>query len=206
MAESTGRIDLYKQHKQEYAARLKPAVVNVGPAKYLAIDGKGPPGEAGFTAAMAAIYGMAFTIKMTRKLAGKGDYKVCHLEGLWGTEQAPLPAGPPDEWRWTMLVRTPDFVGPDDLDQARAALEKKKKPPEYRQVRLETIAEGTCVQMLHVGPYDATAGTVEAMRQFAGENGLRFQGRHHEIYLSDPRRVPPERLRTILRQPVQPTD
>jgi hypothetical protein len=102
------------------------------------------------------------------------------------------------------MIRTPDFVGQDDLDQAVAALKAKGKDPSVAEVRLETIDEGQCVQVLHVGPYDAEDAAIQAMADFAVEQGLRLHGLHHEIYLSDPRRMPPERLRTILRHPVGP--
>ena len=199
---NTQKLDLHKEHKQEYVTPKTPKLVEVGPAKYLAIEGEGEPGGEVFQAKVKAMYGMAFTIKMTKKFAGQ-DYKVCHLEGLWwgegkGAEFFELPR---DQWRWKLLIRVPEFIGPDDLKQARETLLKKGKGPEVIEVELETLAEGPCVQMLHVGPYSTEPETVEAMRRFAADNGLTLRGRHHEIYLSDPRRVAPERLRTILRQP-----
>jgi hypothetical protein len=143
---------------------------------------------------------------MTRKFAGGQDYKVCQLEGLWWADgsSADFTAVPRDQWRWKLLIRVPDFIGQADLDQAKAALRDKGKPPAFESVRLETIEEGPCVQMLHVGPYAEEPATLALMRQFAAAGGLEFRGPHHEIYLSDPRRVPPERLRTILRMPVEP--
>ena len=201
----TDKLDLYKQHRQDYVASKKaPALVDVSPAVYLAIGGQGAPGGETFTARAGGIYSMAFTIKMTRKFAGLGDYKVCHLEGLWwGSGKGNFVDQPREKWRWKLLIRTPDFITPADLKQARQALEAKGKPPEFNQVKLESIDEGPCVQMLHVGPYSTEGQTIQIMGQFAKENGLSFHGRHHEIYLSDPRRVPPERLRTILRHPVR---
>jgi hypothetical protein len=148
---------------------------------------------------------MAFTIKMTRKFAGKGDYKVCHLEGLWwaaGKGRDFMAAGK-DQWRWRLLIRVPTFIREADLTRARAALAEKGKPPEFKKVKLEKITEGLCVQALHVGPYADEPATVAAMAELAAAEGLNFHGRHHEIYLSDPRRVPPERLKTILRHPVK---
>ena len=107
------------------------------------------------------------------------------------------------QWRWKLLIRTPDFITPEELHEAKAKLLAKGKGPEVSQVGLESIEEGPCVQMLHVGPYDTEPETISALAAFARENGLELHGLHHEVYLSDPRRVPPERLRTILRLPVR---
>ena len=199
------KLDLYKEHKADYVASKKaPVLVEVPPASHLAITGQGEPGGEAFTAKVGAMYSMAFTIKMTRKFAGLGDYKVCHLEGLWWwTGKGDFFDQPREKWCWKLLIRTPDFVKSADLNKAKQALEAKAKPPEFNEVKLESIEEGLCVQMLHVGPYSTEPETIQLMRQFAAENGLSFHGLHHEIYLSDPRRVPPERLRTILRNPVR---
>ena len=197
------KLDLYKQLKDQYLAPKTPKFVEVAAAQYLTIEGQGEPGGQEFTAKVGALYSAAFTIKMTRKFAGLGDYKVCVLEGQWwgkGTNE--FFHLPREQWCWKLLIRTPDFVTSADLQQAKEALAAKGKPPEFQEVELESIAGGPCVQMLHVGPYDQEATTIQAMQEFAEENGLSFHGRHHEIYLSDPRRVPPERLRTILRLPV----
>ncbi len=200
----TEKLDMCKANKADYAANKKaPQLVKVSPAKYLTISGEGAPGGDVFNAQMAGLYGAAFTIKMTRKFAGKGDYKVSMLEGLWWGHGDDFFNEPRDTWCWKLLIRTPEFITAADLKQAKAALAAKGKPPEFKLVKLETIREGECVQMLHVGPYRDEPRTVEAMRTFAAGEGLAFAGTHHEIYLSDPRRVAPERLRTILRYPVR---
>jgi len=201
----TQKLDLYREHKAEYVAPKKPVLVEVGPAPYLTIEGRGEPSGEAFQAKVGAMYQMAFTIKMTRKFASKGDYKVCHLEGLWWAERKGVDFMdvPPQEWRWKLLIRTPDFITAEDLGDATEALRKKKKPPVFEEVELGTIEEGLCVQVLHVGPYDTEPETIAAMHDLAEVNGLTFHGLHHEIYLSDPRRVSPERLRTILRHPVR---
>ena len=158
-AKTPEKIDLYKQHAAEYVAPKKPTVIKTKPAMYLAIEGQGAPGGEKFANCTGALYAMAYTIKMTSKFAGK-DYKVCPLEGLyWGDI--------PNEWHWKLLIRTPDFVTPGDLDQAAATLSKKGKPPEFEQVRLERLEEGRVVQMLHVGPYDEEPKTVKSMAAFA---------------------------------------
>ncbi len=201
---TTEKIDLYKLHKAEYATPRKPAMIKMEPATYLAICGQGAPGGDTFTDKIGALYGAAFTIKMTRKFAGKQDYAVCKLEAQWwaGECGGDFARMPKEQWNWKLMIRTPKFIGQEDLDQAVAVLLKRGKSPSVRDVKLEPLAEGTCVQMLHVGPYDREGETIALMKAFAEANGWQFHGRHHEIYLSDPRRVAPERLKTILREPV----
>jgi hypothetical protein len=198
------KLDLYKLHKTEYAATRKPALVDVKPATYLAISGQGAPGGELFSASIGALYGMAFTIKMTRKFAGMQDYAVCKLEGQWWSDPpADFARLPKDQWLWNLMIRTPDAVKEDDLQQAVAVLRKRGKGEGTDRVRLESLTEGPCVQMLHVGPYEKECETIALMQAFAEKQQLQFSGRHHEIYLSDPRRVPPDRLKTILREPVR---
>jgi hypothetical protein len=196
------KLDLYKLHKAEYVTPRKPVLVHTKPAQYLTIEGQGAPGGERFAECIGALYGMAFTLKMTRKSAGKQDYAVGKLEGQWffKSEVKELPM---EQWKWKLLIRTPDFITRKDLKQAAATLLKRGKGQGFEKVRLETIKEGTCVQMLHVGPYDKECESVALMEKFAEANGLKLTGPHHEIYLSDPRRVPPERLKTILRQPAR---
>jgi hypothetical protein len=201
----TAKLDLYKLHKAEYVTPKKPALVRTKPAQYLAIGGDGAPGGTRFSACIGALYGAAFTIKMTRKFAGKQDYTVCKLEGQWFFGGDPA-AVPKDQWKWKLLIRTPEFIARKDLAAAVETLLKRGKSPEMEEVALETIDEGVCIQMLHVGPYEREHETVALMRSFAEANGLQFSGPHHEIYLSDPRRVPPERLKTIIRLPATKQD
>jgi hypothetical protein len=199
------KLDLYKLHKAEYAATRKPALVELKPATYLAISGQGAPGGDLFTASIGALYGVAFTIKMTRKFAGEQDYAVCKLEGQWWCDAGnDFASAPRKSWQWNLRIRTPDFITKEELQKAVAVLLKRGKPTDVKRVRLETLQEGLCVQMLHVGPYDSEHQTIVLMKSFADQKNLEFHGKHHEIYLSDPRRVPPEKLRTILRAPVRP--
>jgi hypothetical protein len=199
------KLDLYKVHKADYAAPKKPALVRLKPTTYLAISGQGAPGGDEFTASIGALYGMAFTIKMTRKFAGQHDYSVCKLEGQWWADgpDSSLAKTPKAQWHWRLMIRTPEFIKEKDLEQAAAVLVKRGKGANVERVQLEILDEGACVQMLHVGPYEKEDETVGLMEAFAEKQQLQFHGRHHEIYLSDPRRVPPERLKTILRHPVK---
>ena len=190
------KIDFTQTHKSEYVQPKQPALVKVGPARHLAIEGQGKPGGELFQAQIGALYGAAYTIKMTKKFAGEGDFKVCALEGLyWDWDQAVM--------HWKLLVRVPAFVLRKDLKAAVEKLREKGKGAQTENLRLEKLNEGRSVQVLHVGPYDDECESIAKMKAFAEAQGLECHGLHHEIYLSDPRRVPPERLRTILRQPVK---
>lgn len=199
------KIDLYKLHKNDYVAAKKPVLVELKPATYLAISGRVEPGGTEFTDKIGALYGVAFTIKMTRKFSGQQDYAVCKLEGQWwcGDCDGDFSRVAKEQWCWKLLIRTPEFVTREELAQAVETLLKRGKTQPIRDVQLETLTEGLCVQMLHVGPYEREPETIALMKAQAANDGLQPHGRHHEIYLSDPRRVPPERLKTILRMPVK---
>jgi len=202
---SNEKIDLYKLHKDQYAAPKAPILLTVDEATYLSIDGRGTPGGPEFTDRIGALYAMAYTVKMTRKFNGDRDYVICKLEAVWRLDDPTktLEEAPPETWNWKLLIRTPDFVTPDELERAAATLIEKGKTEQTRQVRLEQLAEGPCVQMLHVGPYENEGHTFRQMEAFARDQGFAFHGKPHEIYLSDPRRVAPEKLKTIVRHPVQ---
>ena len=146
---------------------------------------------------------MAYTMKMASKFAGR-DYGVCKLEAQWWVDSGKwFTSESKDDWSWRLLIRTPDFIGNREMEATRRQLAEKGKDPLFNQVELIALDEGQCVQMRHVGPYDQEAESIRLMESFAAEQGCRFDGLHHEIYLSDPRRVAPEKLRTILRMPVK---
>jgi hypothetical protein len=196
------KLDLYRQLKAEYVTPKQPALVATTPAKYLTVAGRGDPQRGTFQAAIAALYGMAFTIKMEKKFAGR-DYAVAKLEGLWwgGQRGKLIIDSPPSTWRWKLMIRVPGFITAADLQRARRVLTGRGRKP--GAVRLENLREGRVVQLLHVGPYNREHESIARMQAFARERGLQPHGRHHEIYLSDPRRVAPAKLRTILRHPVR---
>jgi hypothetical protein len=197
------KLDLYKQYKSEYVTPKEPVFVVVGPAKYLTITGHGGPGGEQFKSHISALYSVAFTIKMAEKFAGH-DYKVCHLEGQWwADDQCDFRTHEAKDWLWRLLIRVPEFITQKELDNAIKTVLAKGKATSANQVKLEEVAEGRCVQMLHIGPYGKEKTTVDKMQTMAEGKGLHFRGPHHEIYLSDPNRVPPERLRTILRYPIE---
>jgi hypothetical protein len=198
------KVYLYKQHKDQYVTPKKPVLVTMDEAVYLTVSGRGAPGGPQFSEKVGALYGAAFTIKMTRKFAGQQDYAVSKLEAQWWLDGASCDYAntPKEKWNWRLMIRTPPFVKQKDLDDAARKLIEKGKAPCANQVKLESITEGLCVQMLHVGPYEEESRSLGAMNAFAEQQGLTFHGRHHEIYFSDPRRVAPEKLKTILRMPV----
>ena len=200
---TTAVCDPFRDARGEYAASAAPRLVDVAAAPFLTVTGRGAPGGEAFTAAVGALFGGAWTIRMARKRAGQA-FKVAPLEGLWWgrTFDGDFTAEPRDAWNWTLLVRVPAFVSPADLRAAQAVLAAKGRLDAERLVKLERLREGRCVQALHLGPYSEERPTIERMLAFAAERGLRFRGRHHEIYLSDMRRVAPEKRRTILRVPV----
>ncbi len=190
------KLDLYADNKTEYVTPRTPVLIDASPAQYLAISGSGQPGDALFQKRLGALYNVAFTIKMAKKFGGV-DYAVCKLEGLWWRE-----GGKTGPWNWTLMIRTPEFIGAKELKEAVGKLLAKGKDREVSEVEIKRLKEGRSVQVLHVGPYDQESANIEAMQKFAAVHGLALRGVHHEIYLSDPRRVKPEKLRTILRHPV----
>ncbi len=195
------KVDLCRLHREEYVAPRNPRVITVGKAQYLAICGRGAPRDAAFRSQMNALFGMAYAVKMAKKKLGK-DFQVCPLEGLWW-DREPTESGEGSAWSWKLLIRVPTFVRRRDLAAAAAQLATRGRGGTSADVKLEQLKEGRCIQVMHVGPDAAEGRTIERMRRAAQELGLAFHGRHHEVYLSDPRRVPPERMRTILRQPVR---
>ncbi len=205
---AAGKLDLFQQYKAEYQAGAKPRLVETGPALYLALSGRGPAGGEAFQAAVGALYSMAFTIKMGRKKTGRGDYAIGKLEAQFWADKG-LATAPPRDWSWQLMIRTPAEVAGFPLDEkdlatARAVLRQRDRDAGTEAVKLVTLDEGSCVQMLHVGPYEESGRTLAVMRAFIRDEGRQLTGKHHEIYISDPRRVPPERLKTILRHPVSP--
>ena len=199
------KLDLYKTFAADYAAPRTPALVEPHPAQYLAVEGRGEPGGSVFTSRLSLLYNMAFTIKMARKAAGT-DYAVCKLEGLWWGKRKTgtnFLNEPRSQWKWQLLIRTPDSIKAVDRSAALEQLRARGKDAAIADVRLIRLDEGPSVQVLHVGPYESEPESVERMLEFARSQGLSPHGLHHEIYLSDPRRVPAARLKTILRMPVR---
>lgn len=203
------KVDL-KKEIETYAARHGTfSVVTVPPLKFLMIDGHGDPNTAtDYAAALTTIFPLAYTLKFLSKNELARDYTVMPLEALWWAEDMDDFTRSRDKsrWDWTLMNLVPDWLTHEHLDAARRTVENKGKGDAsvLDAIRLERLDEGRCVQTLHVGSYDDEAPVLEAMHEeFIPAQGLRMTGKHHEIYLSDPRRTAPERLRTILRQPVR---
>jgi hypothetical protein len=150
------------------------------------------------------MYSTAYTLKFTCKLREKDpvDYPVMALEGLWWVEDGVFDITVKDNYVYTLMIMVPDFVTPKMLAEAVAQASRKRPNPALSRVRLERFSEGLCVQAMHVGPYDTEPATMERMRLHAGQNHCTMAGKHHEIYLGDPRRAKPEKLRTVLRHHV----
>jgi len=202
------KIDFKREYKFLFSAAAKePQKVDVPDFKYLMIDGQGDPNTVPeFSTKIQALYGLAYTMKFMLKQGSPAvDFVVPPLSGLWCAEDiTAFHANRKHEWRWTLMILQPDAVTPELLEKAKAKVAAKKEaPPSAGQVRLAVLQEGLAVQILHIGPYSTEGPTIARLHDFMKENGYTFNGRHHEIYLGDPRRSQPEKLKTIIRQPVK---
>jgi len=197
------KLDLTKEYKTYYTAKTTPEIVEIEEGKFLTIEGKGTPGGDEFQAKVGALYSLAYGVKMLMKKESK-DFTVAKLEGLWWVDSdKPYTEVPREEWRWKLLIRQPEFVTPEIVEKARQEVIEKKKVDLVNEVKFEKMKEGKCVQILHIGPYSTEPESLEKMYNLMKEKGLVYNGLHHEIYLSDPRKVAPEKMKTILRQPVK---
>jgi hypothetical protein len=199
-------IDLRRERRALYTATRAPAVVNVPEMPYLMIDGHGDPNTApAYAAAVQALYAVAYTIRFgLKRRTDPVDAPVMPLEGLWWTpDMATFSTDDKSAWDWTLLIAVPDLVTAGLVEDARTAAARKHAGTPLGAVRLERFAEGRCAQVLHVGPYRDEGPTVAALHAFISGSGYALAGKHHEIYLGDPRRSAPEKLRTIVRQPVE---
>ncbi len=197
------KLDLTREYKGYYSAKLNPEIVEFNKISYLAIEGKGEPGGEEFQSKLEALYPLAYGVKKICKRDGK-DFSVPKLEGLWWVDSdKPYREVPRKEWQWKLLIRMPDFVTQEIVEMAGEDVFKKRGIELIKRVRFERINEGKCIQVLHVGPYSTEPETLVKIRKFMSERNLVVNGSHHEIYLSDPRRVDEKRLKTILRQPVK---
>lgn len=202
----TPKTDFKKQFDSYHADFHKFRVVQVPRLQYLMIDGHGDPNTSQeFADAIAALYPVAYKLKFASKREFGKDYVVMPLEGLWWAEDMETFTSVRDksQWNWTMMIMVPDWITPDMFEAVVAKVAAGHKLASLDKLRLETLDEGTCVQTLHVGPYDDEADILDQMHhRFVPEHGLRMVKKHHEIYFSDFRKVAPDKLRTILRHPV----
>ncbi|WP_188756668.1 GyrI-like domain-containing protein [Microbacterium album] len=204
----TDKVDFTKALDAYRAPRGAFRVVEVPELRYLMVDGRGDPNTApAFVGAIEALYPVAYRLKFASKRELGRDYVVPPLEGLWWSESmdAFTTARDKSRWEWTLMILVPDWIDPELIARAIAAAGEKRPPARLGDVRVDALSEGTCLQSLHVGSFDDEGGVLERLHREATETrGMRLAGKHHEIYLSDFRRVTPERQRTILRQPVTP--
>jgi len=205
------KLDLRKELKHLYAPSAKKVeMVDVPRFQFVMIDGLIEPGllpgsSPGFLDAMQALYGATYTLKFISKLrkADPIDYTVMALEGLWWVEGGEFSFESKDPWAYTVMILQPDHITPEMFAEALGQLRVKKgDQPAFSRLRLEAFEEGPCIQVMHVGPYAAEPATVEKMDAFAREHGYLLHGKHHEIYLGNPLRAQPEKLKTILRHPI----
>ena len=206
-------FDFKKEYREFYMPANEPEIVTVPPVRYLAVRGAGAPNEAGgaYQQAVGVLYAVAYTLKMSGKtdhrIEGFYEYVVPPLEGFWWQEGAEgVDCSDKSAFRWISVIRLPDFVTRADFDWAVETAAKKKKL-DCSKAELLTVDEGLCVQIMHVGPFDEEAATVARMDAYLRENGYEndFGGgrRHHEIYLSDARRIAPEKWKTVIRHPIR---
>ena len=205
-------FDYKKEYKEFYLPPKKPTIVTVPPMNFIAVRGKGNPNEedGDYKKAMELLYGIAFTIKMSKmtdhRIDGYFDYVVPPLEGFWWQEGIEgIDNTRKDLFEWISVIRLPDFVTKEEFDWAvKEATAKKNK--DFSAAEFFTYDEGVCVQCMHIGPYDNEPATIDLMHQYMDEQGYELditdERYHHEIYLSDARRTAPEKLKTVVRHPV----
>lgn len=205
-------FDFKKEYKAFYLPPASPTVVDVPPMNYIAVRGSGNPNaeDGEYKASLELLYGIAFTLKMSKmgdhRIAGYFDYVVPPLEGLWWSGRGEVDYAHKEDFQFISMIRVPDFVTREEFDWAKGEAARKKKK-DFSRVEFFHYEEGLCVQCMHVGPYDAEPETIEKMKRFVAQEGLSIaidgQRRHHEIYLSDPRRTAADRLKTVIRYPVR---
>ncbi len=201
------KIDFKSEYKSLYSAPSKDFVlVDVPPLPYLMYDGAGDPNTAPeYKQAVEALYSLSYTLKFMSKRAFDRDYVVGPLEGLWwADDMSTFVTRQKSKWSWTMMILQPDWITTDHVRAALSEVMMKKGLPGVEKARLEVLDEGLSAQILHIGSYDDEGPTLKRLHEeWLPVHGLRETGKHHEIYLGDPRKVAPEKLRTLLRQPVK---
>jgi hypothetical protein len=199
------KIDLKKDLKPFYTASADNiAIVEVPPLHFLMAEGKGNPNTApAFQKATETLFRLSYTLKFMLKKEQGVDYTVMPLEGLWCADDlTALSEERRDEWKWTLMILQPDFVTKENVAAARELAQQKKNAPPLYDTTFGRHTDGQSAQILHAGPYADEGPTIARLHTFIKEKGYHFGGKHHEIYLSDPRRTAPEKLKTILRQPI----
>jgi hypothetical protein len=199
------KLDLKKELKAFYNPTTKEVtLIDVPKMNFIMIDGKGAPESEQFSQSIQALYPIAYTIKFDKKKTDGTDFTVMPMEGLfWADDMAAFMPETADRaaWQWTLMIMQPDFITKADFNKAREAAKKKKDNPFLDTVRFESFSEGKTAQIMHIGPYSAEGPNIQRIHNKIKEIGGKLSDRHHEIYLSDPRRVAPEKMKTVIRQP-----
>ncbi len=206
-------FDYKKEYKEFYLPKNRPSIIAIPKMNFIAVRGQGDPNQEDgeYKQSIGMLYGIAFTIKMSKKgshqIGGYFDYVVPPLEGLWWQEGVKgIDYARKESFQWISMIRLPDFVAKSDFEWAVEEATKKKKT-DFSKVEFLAYDEGLCVQCMHIGPYDDEPATVRMMHEFMEEQGYALditeKRLHHEIYLSDARRVAPEKLRTVIRHPIR---
>ena len=197
--------DYKKVFKEFYNPPKKPVIIEVPEFNFAMIDGKGNPNESQeYQEALQALYGISFTLKFSLKKKGRIDYSVMPLEGLWWVEgKQEFSIDKKEDWAWTSMIMQPELATEDDLTEAMTQLKQKKNPPSLSKVRFESFKEGLAVQIMHIGPYSEEKPTIEKLHAFVENEGYSLRGKHHEIYIGNPEKSAPEKLRTVIRQPIE---
>lgn len=197
------KMDMAKAYPEYYKAKNKPEIVELEPYNYVTVEGVSAPEDPVFLSAIEQSYAVAYGIKFICKATGM-DFTVPKMEAFWWvTGETPFEDTPRDQWHWKIMFRMPDFVGDGEFKEAITGAINKGKLSANHRLKFEQIHEGKSAQILHTGSYDAEGPTLEKLYAFIAEHDLEISGYHHEIYLSDPRKVAEEKLKTILRYAVK---
>ena len=200
------KLDLRKELRHLYNPSTQSfSVVEVPPLNYVMVDGSGNPNTApAYVEVIQALYGLSYTLKFTSKRTLGIDYTVMALEGLWwADDMGDFVSGNKEAWYWTMMMLQPEHITAEMFEEARAAAARKHPSEALSRARLERFHEGLAVQIMYLGAYADEGPTIARMHAYIAENGYLPAGKHHEIYLGDPRRTAPEKLKTVIRQPVR---
>jgi hypothetical protein len=202
------KLDLKKQFPEFYKPSKKPHIVDIPEMTFFMVDGTGYPTDNPlYQEAIQLMYGASFALKMkVIKPTGK-DYVVPPLEGLWWADDMAVFTDDymkrKDEWKWTSMIRVPDFITEEQIKKGLEVFKENKNPENFEKLRYQNYTEGRVVQVLHLGPFSEEGPVIERMHEYAIDQGYILHKKHHEIYLSDPRRTKPEKLRTVIRQPIK---
>lgn len=197
------KIDYKKTLKELYAPPRTPVMVEVPEMLYLMVDGMGDPLSKEYSDAMQALFPVAYTLKFIIKKRHGIDYGVPPLEGLWWADDMATFADDRNKWKWTSMIMQPEYVTSALFEEAVEQVRKKKAPEAIDKVRLEPYEEGACAQVMHIGPYSTEGPVIAGLHEFIERSGFERAGKHHEIYLSDPCKSAPKKLKTVIRQPIR---